>query len=53
MLLCPLFRVVMCTMEKLMEQPMFTEHAMMKGIAARVSEQRYKDANGFIDDFTR
>ncbi|CAM9166693.1 unnamed protein product [Ectocarpus fasciculatus] len=37
----------------LMEQPMFTEHALMKGITASVSEQRYKDANGFIDDFTR
>ncbi|CAM9334475.1 unnamed protein product [Ectocarpus sp. 4 AP-2014] len=37
----------------LMEQPMFTEHALMKGIKASVSEQRYKDANGFIDDFTR
>ncbi|CAM9232020.1 unnamed protein product [Pylaiella littoralis] len=37
----------------LLEQPMFTEHVMMKAIMARVSDQMYKDIRTFVDDITK
>lgn len=36
--------------EKLLEQPAFTEHADMKAIRARVSDQKYSDVMDFVDD---
>ena len=38
---------------KLLEQTNFTEHPKMKAIMARVSDQRYSDVKGFVDDITK
>ena len=40
-------------MLKLMQQPKFTGHPLMKAIVARVSNQGYTDIGAFVDHFTR
>lgn len=39
--------------EKLMQQPKFKEHPLLKAIMERVSRRGYMDITAFVDDFTR
>lgn len=39
--------------EKLMQQPKFKEHPLLKAIMERVSRRGYMDMSAFVDDFTR